>query len=97
MKRYYFDIREGDHLATDEEGLMMRDIDAVQKRRNRWPTWRKTPCPGGCFIAWQSRSGTRRAWCLRSAISGKYADVGLELLLRTFPSSSLPVLVRRAS
>ena len=31
MKRYYFDIREGDQLAADEEGLMMRDIDAVQK------------------------------------------------------------------
>jgi len=31
MKRYYFDIREGDHLVPDEEGLMMRDIDAVQK------------------------------------------------------------------
>jgi len=31
MKRYYFDIREGDHLAADEEGLMMRDIDAVQQ------------------------------------------------------------------
>jgi hypothetical protein len=31
MKRYYFDIREGDHLAPDEEGLMMRYIDAVQK------------------------------------------------------------------
>jgi hypothetical protein len=31
MKRYYFDIREGAHVAADEEGLMMRDIDAVQK------------------------------------------------------------------
>jgi hypothetical protein len=31
MKRYYFDIREGDHLAPDEEGLMMPDIETVQK------------------------------------------------------------------
>ncbi len=31
MKRYYFDIRKDDDLAADEEGLIMRDIDAVQK------------------------------------------------------------------
>jgi len=31
MKRYYFDIREGDHVAPDAEGLMMCDIDAVQQ------------------------------------------------------------------
>ncbi len=31
MKRYYFDIRQDDDLAADEEGLIMRDVDAVQK------------------------------------------------------------------
>jgi Domain of unknown function (DUF6894) len=31
MKRYYFDIRKDDDLAADEEGLIMRDVDAVQK------------------------------------------------------------------
>jgi hypothetical protein len=31
MKRYYFDIRDGDGLAPDEEGLELPDIEAVQQ------------------------------------------------------------------
>lgn len=31
VQRYYFDIREDDQLAPDEEGLEMRNTDDVQK------------------------------------------------------------------
>jgi uncharacterized protein DUF6894 len=30
MKRYYFDLREGDTLAVDEEGLELPTLQAVQ-------------------------------------------------------------------
>ena len=29
--RYYFDLRDGDELIIDEEGLVLRDMRAVQK------------------------------------------------------------------
>jgi hypothetical protein len=31
MDRYYFDLRDGDELVIDEEGLELRDIKAVQQ------------------------------------------------------------------
>ena len=31
MKRYYFDIRDGDGFAPDEEGLELPDIEAAQQ------------------------------------------------------------------
>ena len=31
MKRYYFDIRDGDGFAPDEEGLELPDIEAAQE------------------------------------------------------------------
>ncbi|MGX9429916.1 MULTISPECIES: DUF6894 family protein [Bradyrhizobium] len=30
MPRYYFDMRDGDELAVDEEGLVLSDVRAVQ-------------------------------------------------------------------
>jgi hypothetical protein len=35
MAHYYFDMREGDELITDEEGLELRDMQAVQKEAAR--------------------------------------------------------------
>ena len=31
MARYYFDLRDGDELIIDEEGLELRDTRAVQR------------------------------------------------------------------
>ena len=31
MGRYYFDLRDGDGLTADEEGLELRDVQAVQE------------------------------------------------------------------
>lgn len=31
MKRYYFDLRDGDYLAVDEEGTELPDMAAVQE------------------------------------------------------------------
>ena len=31
MARYYFDLRDGDELIIDEEGLELRDTKAVQR------------------------------------------------------------------
>ncbi|WP_244068257.1 DUF6894 family protein [Bradyrhizobium sp. Ce-3] len=30
MKRYFFDIREDDELAVDEEGILLPDIEAAE-------------------------------------------------------------------
>jgi hypothetical protein len=32
MAVYYFDLRDGDGLVVDKEGLELRDIDAAQTR-----------------------------------------------------------------
>jgi hypothetical protein len=34
MKRYFFDIRDGDEVALDEEGMVLSDIQAVQAARS---------------------------------------------------------------
>jgi hypothetical protein len=34
-KRYYFDLRDGDALSVDEEGVELPDIEAVQKEATR--------------------------------------------------------------
>ena len=31
MVHYYFDLRDGEELTIDEEGLELRDVQAVQK------------------------------------------------------------------
>jgi hypothetical protein len=31
MKRYYFDIRDGDKLVVDEEGMELPDVEAAQE------------------------------------------------------------------
>jgi hypothetical protein len=39
MQRYFFDIRDGDDLAADEEGMMLSSLAAVQEeRRSPWRT-----------------------------------------------------------
>jgi hypothetical protein len=35
MPRYYFDLREGDDLAPDEEGLELPSIERVQEEAAR--------------------------------------------------------------
>ena len=35
MKRYYFDLRDGDDLASDKEGIELPDIEAVQHEAAR--------------------------------------------------------------
>jgi hypothetical protein len=35
MPRYYFDIREGDDLASDDEGLELPSIERVQEEAAR--------------------------------------------------------------
>jgi hypothetical protein len=35
MAHYYFDLREGDELTIDEEGLELRDMQTVQKEAAR--------------------------------------------------------------
>lgn len=35
MKRYYFDLRDGDALSRDEEGIELPDIKAVQEEAVR--------------------------------------------------------------
>ena len=35
MTRYFFDIRDGDNLAVDEEGMELPDIEAAQEEAAR--------------------------------------------------------------
>ena len=35
MPRYFFDLRDGDDIAVDEEGLELKDIRAVQEEAAR--------------------------------------------------------------
>ena len=35
MRRYYFDFRDGDILAEDEEGIELPDIESVQEEAAR--------------------------------------------------------------
>jgi hypothetical protein len=35
MKRFYFDIREGDEIIPDEEGLELSTIEKVQEKAAR--------------------------------------------------------------
>jgi hypothetical protein len=38
--RYYFDLRDGDEIITDDEGLELNGIDRVQEEA-AWPTWQR--------------------------------------------------------
>jgi hypothetical protein len=35
MPRYHFDLRDGDDLVVDEEGMDLRDMEAVQEEAAR--------------------------------------------------------------
>jgi Domain of unknown function (DUF6894) len=35
MTRYFFDIRDGDELAPDEEGMILPDVKAAQEEAAR--------------------------------------------------------------
>ena len=35
MRRYYFDLRDGDAVSRDEEGIELPDIEAVQEEAVR--------------------------------------------------------------
>ncbi|WP_376701224.1 DUF6894 family protein [Bradyrhizobium australiense] len=66
MPRYYFDIREGDELALDEEGLELSTIETAWVRP---PTHWLTSCATRSeravrarITAWQS-SGTTTGPC----------------------------------
>jgi len=54
MKRYFFDIRDGNELAADEEGLELPDVEAALEEAGRtWPATRFADSP---IVAWLSRS-----------------------------------------
>lgn len=39
MARYYFDLRDGDEVAVDDEGFELPDLKAVQREAVRsWAT-----------------------------------------------------------
>jgi len=43
MRRYYFDMLEGDEIARDDEGLELPDLSKVQEEApTRWLIWRGT-------------------------------------------------------
>jgi hypothetical protein len=35
MQRYFFDLRDGDELVVDEEGMLLRDIAAAEEEAAR--------------------------------------------------------------
>jgi len=35
MRRYFFDLRHGDQIVADEEGIVLRDLGAVQTEAMR--------------------------------------------------------------
>jgi hypothetical protein len=35
MQRYYFDLRDGDGLFVDDEGIVLQDLQAVQEEAAR--------------------------------------------------------------
>jgi hypothetical protein len=50
MRRYYFDLRDGDVLVVDEEGLELLDIGAVQDEAARALAgfaWEAARCSAG--------------------------------------------------
>ena len=49
MRRYYFDIRDGDDLAPDEEGLELATMERVQEEAAR-------------SLADMARDAARREW-----------------------------------
>jgi hypothetical protein len=57
MRRYYFDIRNEDDLTVDEEGLGLRDIEAVQEEApgpwRTWPEMRSAELPVSGVIVWR--------------------------------------------
>jgi hypothetical protein len=65
MPRYYFDIREGEHIAPDDEGLELPSIERVQEEATRSPAdvardaVRKNH--DGRDTRWQSKSVTTMA------------------------------------
>ena len=43
MPRYYFDMRDGDGVISDEEGMELATMKAVSRKLLRLlPTWRET-------------------------------------------------------
>ena len=66
MPRYYFDIREGDDFAPDEEGLEFSSIQAVQEEAAR-SLWPRTPFGRSMVgsIRWRSKSETTTGLCCK--------------------------------
>ena len=43
MPRYFFDVRNGGELASDEEGMILPTVEAWNRKRSmRLATWRGT-------------------------------------------------------
>jgi hypothetical protein len=49
MKRFYFDIREGDEIIPDEEGLEL----SKKRRLARWRIWPGMPSVSGDEISYE--------------------------------------------
>jgi len=68
MKRYFFDLRDGDELTPDDEGLELSTMEAVQRPRVRWQTWRGTRPVGPTMerdTGWLSKSGMTPDRCYK--------------------------------
>jgi hypothetical protein len=54
MRRYYFDVRDGDHVTLDEEGMELISIEAAWgKPLFRLPIsqWMQSQCPAQTCLA----------------------------------------------
>jgi hypothetical protein len=63
MSRYYFDIRDGEELIPDEEGMELPDLDAAFREAARSlaeisPMGRRTVASGHVAIVVRDGSGT---------------------------------------
>ena len=65
MARYYFDLRDGNEVAVDEEGIELRDLEAVQLEAARslvemveQAAWTRTEAIVGNRLAIEVRDGS---------------------------------------
>jgi hypothetical protein len=64
MAHYYFDLRDGEELVVDEEGMELRNMRAVQDEAARALAgfaWDAMRLDGPKVTRWQSRCATSMA------------------------------------
>jgi hypothetical protein len=82
MKRYYFDIRDGDkQIVDEEEGSFRTSRPPKKKRRGPSPAWRVTRLEASLLATWLLKSAiTLRRLFLRR----RFADFGIAMALNIF-------------